>query len=96
MSNKELIIDWVKKKETQKRVKGFRKEAISKELGIPSEEVFQCCMELVKEGLLTTEYYYSCDCDFSGIAPTIEKVPSHCEWCEEEISDIETMFKFIR
>jgi hypothetical protein len=96
MSNKEMILDWVKKKEKIKRMKGFRKEAISKELNILNEDVFQCCMKLVHEGLLDTEYYYSCGCDFSGTAQKMEEVPKHCEWCDEEITDIETMFKFKR
>lgn len=96
MSNKERVLNWVKKKEKRKIIKGFRKEAISKELNISNEDVFQCCMDLVREGLLDTEYYYSCDCEFSGIAQNTEEVPQKCEWCDEEITDIETMFKFKR
>jgi hypothetical protein len=95
MTNKNKVRDWVFKEQLKKRVKGFKIEAIEKELDIPRNDIMFYCMELAKEDLLGFQILYYCDCGFVGIYETLADIPDICDWCEGKINIKKLYLDFI-
>lgn len=80
-----------------KKILGFNPLGISKKLKVEIRDVLKICTLLEKDGVLSMQLIFNCECGGSKIGD-INILGEKCEFCDIEINEYNTFveYKFIK